>query len=123
MPQSPPPPLPPFPPAADPPPPWSGVVGRAINQLEERVEARLALFHEELALMRGLAPAPQSPQTAPDTLVPASTRAKAGAAKVLPWLGYATLILGAASQIAAALKPGLVGPIQSLLELIKGLSQ
>ncbi len=115
-------PPPPFPPAADPPPPWSGAVGRAINALEERIDARLDLLHQELALLRQTA-ARQSPPDVPDTIPPVSARAKAKAGKALPWLGYAALVLGAAAQIAASLKPGLVGPIQALLDLVKGLSQ
>ena len=116
------PPRQPYPPANDPPPPWSGVVARAISQLEERIDARLDLLHQELALLRQI-PEPQSPVAASDTVPPASVRVKAGASKVLPWLGYAALLLGAAQQIAAGLKPGLVGPIQALLDLVKGLSQ
>ncbi len=112
---------PPFPPAVDPPPPWSGVVGRALKELEERFDARLDLLHQELALLRQAPPPQATPETA-DTVPPASAQTKAKASKVA-WLGYATLILAAAGQIASALKPGLVGPIQSLLELVKGLAQ
>ena len=121
-------PPPPFPPAKDP--PWAGVVGHAINQLEERVEARLALFHEELALLRdgigSLTPGPMLPPPPDTEPAPASRRDKAMGALRFTGKGSTLLLaavgaLGVAVQLASAFKPGLVGPIQTLLELLKGL--
>lgn len=37
------------------------------------------------------------------------------------WLGVASLLLTAAAQLAAAYKPGLVGPIQHMIDIVKGL--
>jgi hypothetical protein len=43
-----------------------------------------------------------------------------GTVGVTKWVGVATLLLTAAAQIASTFKPGAVGPIESLLEFIKG---
>lgn len=109
-------PPPPFPPATDQGPPWAGIVARAINQLEDRVEARLALFHEELALLR---------QAGLDAPAPPTTRQRValGAGKAVQVLGVATLLTAVASQLAAMFKPELAGPIDAFAAFLRGLAQ
>jgi len=105
------------------------VIARAINQLEERVEARLDLFHQELSLLRTAGMLPE-PAPAPDVseadteLPPAPKRGKAMAVtgKAAQWLGAATLIATLLAQLAAMYKPGLVGPAQGFVKLLEGLA-
>lgn len=92
-------------------------MARAINQLEDRVEARLALFHEELALLRQL----RSGDDAPPPTVRQKVASSAG--KAVQVLGVVTLLTAAASQLAAVLKPELVGPIDAFAAFLRGLSQ
>ena len=98
-----------------------GALQRAIEKLEARLEARLNVFHEELALTRSslTPPAPDTSQPAP----PARSALVRVTGKPLQWIGALTILVGAACQLAAQLKPGLVGPLQALLDFLKGLAQ
>jgi len=57
-----------------------------------------------------------------DSVPPPTRRQKAVGATVgtVQWLGVATLLVTVAVQIASAYRPGLVGPLQQLLQLLGG---
>lgn len=108
----------------------------------EQLAARFDTFHQELALLRGQLlgditppfslrrppgnPAPITPPTpANDATEPApsSVRAAAGTAgkaalRGSKWLLMTIGALGVAVQIASAYRPGLVAPIQTLVDLL-----
>lgn len=56
------------------------------------------------------------------SIPPPTRRQKAvgGVVGTVQWVGVATLLLTAAVQIASAYRPGLVGPLQQLLQLLGG---
>lgn len=59
----------------------------------------------------------------PDTLPP-PTRTQSAVRtsfSAVQWIGLVTLLLTAAAQVASAYKPGLVGPIQHMIDIVKGL--
>lgn len=78
----------------------------------------LVLLREEIG---SLTP-PQAPAV-PLTPVPPSKRQAAALAvgNVAKYTTLAVGVLGLAAQVAAMFKPGLVGPIQTLIELVRGL--
>jgi hypothetical protein len=77
----------------------------------EKLRAMLAVVQREVALLRAQLPQPEA----------ASKTAMQHAGGAVKWVTLAVGVLGIAAQVAAELKPGLVGPIQTLLQLLGGL--
>jgi len=89
-------------------------LSRQITLVRFDLNDRLDAFHSELSMVRAIL-TDQVPRVA---AVEKSAGAKVvGATK---WLGVATLVLTVAAQIASAFRPNLVGPIQSLINILTG---
>lgn len=123
-----PPPLPPRPPRPTEPfreaiTPPSGSRPPALITRDEVLDALLSIRREMAGLSARLPePAPPGAPSLP-TPVPPSTRSRSAAVgakswQVTQWIGVLTLVLTAAGQVAAILKPGLVGPIQAALDAL-----
>lgn len=110
------------------------VVMSRFDDFELRIDNRLSSFHAELSLLRQHVLGSQEPRlqaTASKVtdheprLAEVEKRTLAqrvggGAATGIRWGGVATLVLTAAAQVAAELRPGAVGPIQALIKLFGG---
>lgn len=101
---------PPFPPARD-----------------ETTEPGIGMSRETIALRKENARLRSERNEAlaqvPESLPPPTRTQKAAGVTLstVQWLGVASLVLTAAAQIASAYRPGLVGPIQHMIEIVKGL--
>lgn len=90
----------------------------------------LRIVRRELVLLRS-APPPALPVTVealPSSVPPPPrpsrpARVAAGAWKGTQWLGVVTLALTIAAQVAALLKPGLVGPIERARDAVETLAK
>lgn len=89
----------------------------------EEVGALIGEVRQLLVLLRPQLPTPQPELPSPPlTPVPPSRRQAAAlvVTNAAKWTTIAVGVLGLAAQVAAAFKPGLVGPIQTLIQLLGG---
>lgn len=77
--------------------------------------AEMALLNERLRNLP--APSSSQPPPLPQTKRQAAAQVVGNAAK---WTTIAVGVLGIAAQIASQFKPGLVGPLQTLIQLLGG---
>jgi hypothetical protein len=91
----------------------------ALDRLSGTLDDRLRVLHEEVALTRSSLP-PPPPDAPPPTLARKTVQLTG---KATTYVGYALIVVLAASQAAAQFKPGLVGPLGALAEFLKALIQ
>jgi hypothetical protein len=92
-------------------------VSRQITLLRFDLNDRLDTFHSELSMLRAVV-TDQLPRMA---AVEKTVGAKVvGATK---WVGIITLCLTLAAQVASSFKPNLVGPIESMIKALPGVTQ
>jgi hypothetical protein len=85
-----------------------------MTHLRIDINDRLDAFHGELSMLRAVV-TDQVPR------VSAVEKSAAGkAVNVTKWVGVATLALTLASQVASAFRPDMVGPIQSIINILTG---
>jgi hypothetical protein len=84
-----------------------------------RLTRDIAVLRQELVLTRDRLPGPPPEgQDAAPTKTQAVARVAGGSSK---WVLIALGVLGVAAQVAAQFKPGLVSPLQTLIQLLQAL--
>lgn len=86
---------------------------RALNNFEERVNDRFTVVQSELLLLRSVT-GDHAPRI---TAVERTTMGKAVSAT--KWVGVVTLVLSIAAQVAAAYKPSMVGPLETIGQMFR----